>query len=118
MAKGRPTSSSSIEREKRRLEKEASQLQEKEKRIRKVVDSAPIKRAAIQRREKEKRLHVIATTSQHVGTHLHQPHKRRADTQSRVRGTLKKDRRLARIKFLVLCGILALFLIVLWRSMP
>lgn len=118
MAKGRPKALSPIERAKRRLEEEQNLLQAEEKRFRSLVESAPKKREEIRRQQQEFRHRVAIAADPRAGGRSLRPLVQRSGAAARARGTLKRDRRLARIKFIILCGILAMFLIVLWRSLP
>ena len=118
MAKGRPKALSPIERAKRRLEEEQNLLKAEEQRVRTLVESAPKKREELRRQRQEYRHRVAIAADPRAGGRSLRSIPHGSSSGSRTRGTLKRDRRIARIKFMCLCGILLMFLFMLWRSLP
>ena len=108
-----------------RLEKEIEELRQKELRLRKLeeetkrkVEELPKKLEERERKQRE-RIHKLAvlTATDHVGRPQDKRHAPLRQGNGRLRMTLPEQRR-ARLQVLLLCAVLAAFLILLWKSLP
>jgi len=120
MARGRSKTSqmTAIERKRKSLEEEEKLVHSKVRRAMEEVANAP-KRRAQKRQAQIAQRHIVAITAgpRHGGRSLNTVAVR-APKMGADRPPSRRERRYALIRFLFLLGILMVFLIVLWRSLP
>jgi len=117
MARPRPFHSDKISAEESRLRKQQEVLQRKEEELKLKLRALPAQMQAQKKRDVElaKLRAAVAPEAISLGS--------AARSRSRSKSTVKRRTRVgeiqsARIKFLVLCLILATFVILLWRTIP
>ena len=121
----RPKSKAPINDDRLRLEKDLEEIRKQEAELKKLeeemkrkVEELPKKLAEQERRQRE-RIHKLAvlTATDHVGRPRDKRHAPLRHGNGVRRMTLPEQRR-ARMQFLLLCAVLAVFLILLWKSLP
>lgn len=121
----RPKAKAPINDDRLRLEKDLEEIRQQELRLRKLeeemkrkVEELPKKLEERERKQRE-RIHKLAvlTATDHVGRPQDKRHAPLRQGNSKRRMTLPEQRR-ARMQFLMLCAVLAAFLILLWKSLP
>lgn len=117
MARPRPFQSDKISAEESRLRKQQEELQRQEEELKQKLRTLPAQMQARKKRERElaKLRATVAPDAISLGS--------AARSRSRSKPASKRRTRIgefqsARIKFLVLCLILATFVILLWRTIP
>lgn len=105
------SSSTKVDDEHRKLAKQQQELKKLEARLQKKLSRIPVEE------QKRKKLQVAAAAPSVSLGPVRVP---RSGAPSPRRGTtrLSRDMNAARIKFLVLCLILATILVMLWRAVP
>jgi len=121
----RPKVQAPINDDRLRLEKNLEEIRQQEIRLRKLeeemkrkVEELP-KKLEERARQQRERIHKLAvlTATDHVGRPQDKRHAPLRQGNGKRRMTLPEQRR-ARIQFLMLCAVLAVFLILLWKSLP
>jgi hypothetical protein len=121
----RQQSKAPIDEDRLRLERDLEEIRQQELQLRKLeeemkrkVEELPKKIAERERKQRE-RIHKLAvlTATDHVG---HPRDKRHAPLRQAngPRRMTRPEQRRARMQFLVLCAVLAVFLVLLWKSLP
>ncbi|TSA30223.1 MAG: hypothetical protein D4R65_13710 [Verrucomicrobiaceae bacterium] len=117
MARFSPARSNKLSAEERRLQREAEELHRKEQELERQLRTLPAKLEAQRSREKQRIKLRIESSAPAIS--LNGARGPRSAKQSGKRKPLPaRELQNARIKFLVLCLILATIVILLWRSIP
>lgn len=121
----RPKAKAPINNDRQRLEKDLEEIRQQELKLRKLeeemrrkMEELPKKLEERDRKQRE-RIHKLAvlTATDHVGRPQDKRHAPLRQANGTRRMTLSEQRR-SRIQFLMLCAVLAVFLILLWKSLP
>jgi hypothetical protein len=121
----RPKMKAPIEDDRMKLERDLEEILKQEAALRKLeeetkrkMEELPKKLAERERKQRE-RIHQLAvlTATDHVGRPRDKRHTPLRQSNLPRRMTLPEQRR-ARIQFLMLCAVLAFFLLLLWKSLP
>jgi len=107
-----------LEKDLEEIRKQEAELKKLEEEMKRKVEELPKKLAEQERRQRE-RIHKLAvlTATDHVGRPRDKRHAPLHHGNGVRRMTLPEQRR-ARMQFLLLCAVLAVFLILLWKSLP
>lgn len=100
------------QKELQRIEEE---IRRKEAALKERLEKIPAE--AKKRRAEERRLQRVDTSTAAVGE-IHHRRGSRGSSAPPAHSRLRKDRNQGKVKFLVLCLIFILLLIILWRAMP
>ena len=114
----RPKAKAPINDDRLRLEKDLEEIRQQELRLRKLEEEMKRKVEERERKQRE-RIHKLAvlTATDHVGRPQDKRHAPLRQANGVRRMTLTEQRR-SRMQFLMLCAVLAIFLILLWKSLP
>jgi hypothetical protein len=121
----RPKSKALIDDDRLKLESDLEEIRKQEAALKKLeeemkrkMEELPKKLAERERKQRE-RIHKLAvlTATDHVGRPRDKRHAPLRQGNGPRRMTLPEQRR-ARIQFLMLCVVLAVFLVLLWKSLP
>ena len=107
-----------LERDLDEIRKQEAALRKLEEETKRKMEELPKKLAERERKQRE-RIHQLAvlTATDHVGRPRDKRHAPLRQGNSPRRMTLPEQRR-ARIQFLMLCAVFAVFLVLLWKSLP
>lgn len=107
-----------LERDLEEIRRQEAELKRLEEEMQRKMDELPKKLAERERKQRE-RIHKLAvlTATDHVGRPRDKRHAPLRQANGPRRMTLPEKRR-ARIQFLMLCAVLAIFLVLLWKSLP
>ena len=107
-----------LERDLEEIRKQEAELKKLEEEMKRKVEELP-KKLAEQERKQRERIHKLAvlTATDHVGRPRDKRHAPLRQGNGVRRMTLPEQRR-ARMQFLLLCAVLAVVLILRWKSLP
>lgn len=118
MARPKPFRSDKISAEERLLHKQQEELRRKEEELRLKLRSLPAQMQARKKRESDLAKIRAVAAPEAISLGSASRGRARASKPSTKRRTRVGEVQSARIKFLVLCLILATFVLLLWRTIP
>ncbi len=116
-----------IDADRERLHQESAEIQQLEEKIRqkeelarRKLENLPKEIAARQRKQQElMRLHLVAAPTRADGVSKLRDKRHPLRQQSVPSGGIRmSERRAARMQFILLCAVLLIILLLLWRSLP